>query len=375
MNIPLSKPYIGSLEKEYVLDVLASGQLSFGKYLKEFENQFREYLNMKYAVAMNSGTSALHIAVKTLGLKKDDEVITSPYSFIASSNCLLYEGIKPVFVDVDFHSTVIDAEKIEEAITEKTKAILVVHIFGQVCDMDEICRIAAKYNLKIIEDACEAIGAERNGKKAGTWGDVAVFAFYPNKQITTGEGGMLVTNDTRIFEEAMSLRNQGRALTNDWLTHERLGFNYRLSDIQAAVGVAQMKRLSDILSRREQAATYYKELINHSNIKGIDYLHPLHSCKISWFVFPIFFHNKTARDYVMKHLNEAGIQAKPYFPSIHLQPLYKKLFHHKAGSFTNSERLSDCSLAIPFYTTIDKHEQDLVIAEIQKALERYEHAM
>ncbi|PEY36300.1 polysaccharide biosynthesis protein [Bacillus cereus] len=371
MNIPLSKPDITELECKNVLDVLTSGQLSFGKYLVEFENQFKEYLNVKYAVAMNSGTSALHVAVKAIGLKPGDEVITSPYSFIASSNCLLFEGVKPIFVDVDADSMVLDTSKIENAITEKTKAILVVHIFGQSCDMDKIMEIANKYDLKIIEDACESLGSEWNGQKAGTFGDVSVFAFYPNKQITTGEGGMLVTNDMEIFEEAMSLRNQGRSLKNEWLTHERLGFNYRLSDIHAAVGVAQMKRLNEILSRREKAASYYKNLITEAKLKQVKCLEPTKLSKISWFVFPILFREKRVRDYVMHHLNSMRIQAKPYFPSIHLQPLYKNLFFFKKGSFLNSEKLSDCSLAIPFYTTISKQEQEHVITEIKRLLEEY----
>lgn len=369
VQIPLSKPDITHIEKTYVMDVLNTGELSLGNKIIEFERKFQDLLNVSYAVGMNSGTSALHVAVKALGLKEGDEVITSPYSFVASSNCLLYEGVKPVFVDVHPDTTVMDESLIEKAITDKTKAILVVHIFGHPCNMDEIVKIAKKYNLRIIEDACEAIGATWNGRLAGTFGDVSVFAFYPNKQITTGEGGMLVTNDEQIYNMAASLRNQGRSISNEWLSHERLGYNYRLSDIHAAIGVAQMERLPEILKKREKVAEQYHKLINEYQVP-VMYLKNHQHATISWFVYPVLLPEYTNRDKVLEELLKKGIQSKPYFPSIHLQPFYKDLFQTNEGDFPVCEMLAKRSLAIPFFNDLSEKEQKYVMTTLLDILTR-----
>jgi perosamine synthetase len=369
MIIPLSKPDITQLEKTYVMDVLNSGVLSLGMKGYEFEGKFKDFLNVAYATGMNSGTSALHVAVKSLGLKEGDEVITTPYSFVASSNCLLYEGIKPVFVDVHQDTTVMDERLIERAITDKTKAILVVHIFGHPCNMDEIMKISKKHNLKIIEDACEAIGATWNGKLTGTFGDVGVFAFYPNKQITTGEGGMLVTNHEYIYEMAVSLRNQGRSIKNEWLSHERLGYNYRLSDIQAALGIAQMERLSEILKKRSKVAEQYHELIDKYQLP-VTYLKSHSNAKMSWFVYPVLLPEEINRNEVIEELLTKGIQTKPYFPSIHLYPFYQELFQTKAGDFPVTEMLAKRSLAIPFFNDIKYKEQEYVITKLSEIITR-----
>lgn len=369
VKIPLSKPDITNLEKAYVLDVLNSGILSLGDKGREFERKFIDFLNVSYAVGMNSGTSALHVAVKALGLKKGDEVITSPYSFVASSNCLLYEGVKPVFVDVHPDTTVMDERLIESAITDKTKAILVVHIFGHPCNMDEIVKIAQKHNLKIIEDACEALGATWNGRFTGTFGDVSIFAFYPNKQITTGEGGMLVTNDEQIYKIAASLRNQGRSISNEWLSHERLGYNYRLSDIHAAIGIAQMERLTGILKKREKIAEQYHKLIDENQVP-VTYLKSHHDATISWFVYPVLLPEHCNRDIVMEELLRKGIQSKPYFPTIHLQPFYMDLFQTNVGDFPVSEMLAKRSLALPFFNNISEMEQKYVITTLLEILMR-----
>ncbi|USK35015.1 DegT/DnrJ/EryC1/StrS family aminotransferase [Bacillus sp. F19] len=369
MMIPLSKPDITSLEKKYVMEVLDSGRLSLGDKVKEFEGKFQALLNIPYAVAMNSGTSALHAAVKALGLTAGDEVITSPYSFIASSNCLLYEGVKPVFVDVHPDTTVMNEDLIEDAITEKTKAILVVHIFGHPCNMDKITDLARKHDLKIIEDACEALGASWKGKLAGTFGDVSIFAFYPNKQITTGEGGMLVTNNKKIYEVCASLRNQGRSISNEWLVHERLGYNYRLSDVHAAIGIAQMERLDDILAKRQKAANYYHHLINQLKVP-VSFLKNHPEAVISWFVYPVLVPETADRDAVMEKLLEKGIQTKPYFPSIHLQSFYQDLFQTKDGDYPSAEMLAKRSLALPFFNDLKEEEQTYIINTLHEILMR-----
>lgn len=367
MVIPLSKPDITDLEKRYVLEVLDSNILSFGEKLTTFENYFCKKFHVKYAVAMNSGTSALHTIVKALNLKAGDEVITTSYSFIASSNCFVFEGLKPIFVDIDRNTLNIDTNKIEEKITNKTKAILPVHVFGQPCNMDEIMRIAKKYNLYIIEDACEAIGAKWKNKFAGTIGDAGVFAFYPNKQITTGEGGVIVTNNEDIYKAALSIRNQGRKIDSEWLVHERIGFNYRMSELQAAVGVGQMERLEEILAKREQVARNYRDLIEKYRLP-IELPKVLQEAVMSWFVFVIVLPKQIDRNKLMKRLLEKGIQTRPYFPSIHLQPAYQTLFSFEKGELPITEEMSNRTLAIPFYTSLTYADQEVVIRQLSMEL-------
>ena len=367
MTIPLSRPDITSIEKKYVNEVLDSGQLSMGGKTELFEKQFINRFNANYAVAMNSGTSALHVAVKSLGLQAGEEVITTPYSFIASGNCLVYEGVKPVFVDIDPLTLNMDTSKIEKSITPNTKAILAVHIFGQPCNMDEIMRLANKYNLSVIEDACEAIGAKWSGKAVGLIGDVGVFAFYPNKQITTGEGGVLVTNNKNIYEISQALRNQGRSLTSEWLNHEYIGYNYRMSELQAAVGLGQMERLDEILQKREQVAKQYIQLIDHYKLPVLTLNHGK-DFRMSWFVFIIILEEKVNRNEIIHYLSSKGIQSKPYFPSIHLQPSFKKKFGFQVGDFPLSEAMSERTLAIPFHTNLTFDEQIFVIQTLKESI-------
>jgi len=250
----IGQPYIDAADRQSVLDVLRSKNLALGPKLKEFEKEFARFHKTKYACAVSSGTAALHCAVKSLGLKSGDEVITTPISFIASSNCLLYEGVNPVFVDIEEETMNIDPLKIEAAITKKTKAILVVHIFGQPADMTPIMQIARKHKLFVIEDACESIGATYKGKLAGTFGDVATYAFYPNKQMTTGEGGMVITMKKRLWTLCMEYRNQGRKIEDPWLHHYRLGYNYRMDEMSAAIGCVQLKRLKWMIKQRQKIA-------------------------------------------------------------------------------------------------------------------------
>lgn len=369
MYIPLSRPDISQREKNYVLEVLDSGHLSFGEKLRKFEEIFCSTFQKKYAVAMNSGTSALHVAVKSLGLTAGDEVITTPFSFIASSNCLLYEGVKPVFVDIEPITLNMNIDRIQEAITPRTKAILPVHIFGHPNNMDQIMEIAHAHNLAVIEDACEAIGAKWKEKFAGTYGDIGVFAFYPNKQITTGEGGILLTDSEKIYRLACSLRNQGRDENSTWLHHSIIGYNYRMSDLQAAVGLAQMERLEEILKIREEVASRYFELIANYQIP-VTIPHCLPQSKKSWFVFIILLHSSINREELTKALAQKGIETRPYFPPIHLQPVYQNLYGFSHGEYPTCEQISNRSLAIPFYTKLTYTEQKYVIHHLALEIER-----
>lgn len=352
--IRLSRPFIGKEEIEAVVNVLKTDQLSLGPKTEEFEKSFAKLIGTKYGIAVNSGTSGLHLAVKSLGIKDGDEVITSPFSFIASANCALFERAIPVFVDVEETTFNMDPKKIEEKITPKTKAIVVVHIFGKSCDMDYIIKIAKKHNLKIIEDACESPLARYKGKNVGSFGDVSVFAFYPNKPMTTGEGGMILTDNKEIAKLCTSYKNQGRGDSLQWLTHERLGYNYRISEITAAIGVEQTKKLPAIIEKRRKLAEIY--INGLKDIPGLK-LPSLDDVKDhAWFVFPIRVDSRI-RDKLIAKLNEKGIQSKAYFyPCIHLQELYKNMFGYKEGDFPIAEKLSKETLIIPFYTQITDKE-------------------
>lgn len=363
MRIPLAKPDITAREKEYVLDVLNSDILGLGPRMQLFEQLVADYVGCDYAVACNSGTSGLHMLVRALGLQDGDEVITTPFSFIASSNCLLFERAKPVFVDIDERTYNLDVTQIESKITERTKAILPVHVFGQPADMTEIMRIAKKYDLFVIEDACEAIGAKWLGQQAGTIGDAGVFAFYPNKQLTTGEGGIIVTNNTRLAEQCRSLRNQGRDLDAAWLSYVQLGFNYRLDEMSAALGIAQMERVDDMLERRQQLARMYMDKLYGTPGVILPFVDP--RAHISWFVFVIRFLDSELRDRVMQQLIRKGIGCRPYFSPIHLQPFYREQFGYAPGDYPVTEFVASGTMAIPFYNRLQECEMDEVVATIR----------
>jgi len=365
IKIPAAKPYIDDLDRKGVDEVLKSGILALGPNLKKFEEDFSNYLGVKYACAVSSGTAGLHVAVKSLGLKKDDEVITSPFSFIASSNCLLYENVKPVFVDIDEETFNMDPEKIEKAITKKTKTILVVHIFGQSAQMDPIIRLAEKYKLKIIEDSCESVGSNYKKSKTGTLGDVSVFAFYPNKQMTTGEGGIITTNRKDIYELSLSLRNQGRNLNSDWLTHDRLGYNYRMDEMSASLGVTQLKKLDWMIEEKAKIAFLYNKYL--SNIKSIILPKTTKGNTHSWFVYVIRITNGK-RNQTMNALLKRGIQTKAYLPVIHLQPFMKKEFGYRKGDFPISEKVSSETLALPLYIGLKDEDIKIVCDKIKKLI-------
>jgi len=391
-NIPLSNPDITQKEINGVIGVLKTPYLALGPKLKEFENKFAKYIGTKYAIAVNSGTSGLHLLIRALGIKKGDEVITTPFSFIASANCILYEDAKPIFVDVDPLTLNIDPKKIEKAITKKTKAMVIVDIFGQPADWDPILEIAKKHNLKVIEDSCEAIGAKyrtqipifnfqfsnksRSRKtkyrwiKCGNFGDAAVFAFYPNKQITTGEGGIIVTNNKNIADNCRSMMNQGRKVENGkWLEHVQLGYNYRMSDINAALGIVQLSRIKEILKKRNQVAEMYNNGLKNNPAIKIPYVASW--AKISWFVYVIQLvkeYTGSDRNKIMGMLKKKGIQCSNYFQCIHLQPFYKNMFGYKRGDFPIAESVSDHTIALPFYSNMKNDQINYVIKNLIDAV-------
>ncbi|MDP2318096.1 MAG: DegT/DnrJ/EryC1/StrS family aminotransferase [Acidobacteriota bacterium] len=355
----MSAPDLGPLEATLVSQALASTILCFGPMLERFERQLAEFAGAKHAAALSSGTSALHACVVAAGIGDGDEVITTPFSFVASSNCLLFERALPCFVDVDPRTGNLDPALIEQRITPRTKAILPVHVFGQPVDMDPVTEIARRRGLVVIEDACEAIGAEYKGRSAGTLGDAGVFAFYPNKQITTGEGGAIVTNREDWDHLFRSLRNQGRDVMDPWLVHSRLGFNYRLGELAAALGVAQMERLPELLAKRERVAALYAE-----RLAGIDRVSiPLivdTTSRMSWFVYVVRLDHSLNRDDVMRRLAADGVPTRPYFSAIHLQPFYRRRFGFSEGDFPVTEDLAARSMALPFHGNLSEADIEYV---------------
>ncbi len=374
MKIQLSKPDITKEDKKAVADVLETSFLSLGQKYKEFEKIMAEYANVKYAVAVNSGTSGLHLIIRALGIVKGDEVITTPFSFISSSNCILFEQARPIFVDIDEKTFNIDVKKIEEKITKKTRAILAVDIFSQPADWDELKKIAKKHKLYLIEDSAEALGSEYKGKKCGSFGDAAVFAFYPNKQITTGEGGVILTNNKKIAALCGSMANQGRKVLNGkWLEHARLGYNYRLDEMSCALGIAQMKRIKEILKKRTKAAQLYDKKLKDIKELEIPYIKPKN--KLSWFVYVVKLNKELAgkkRDKIIDEMTKRGIQCGNYFQAIHLQPFYKKEFGYKRGDFPVAENIASRTLALPFFNNLKKEEVDFVAENLKKAIKKSE---
>ncbi|MDD5145725.1 MAG: DegT/DnrJ/EryC1/StrS family aminotransferase [Candidatus Pacebacteria bacterium] len=368
-NIPLSSPDITKKEVELINQVLSTPFLSIGPKIKEFEKKIANFVGTKYAIAINSGTSGLHLCVRSLDIKDGDEVITTPFSFIASSNCILFERAKPVFVDIDENTLCIDPNKIEEKITKKTKAILPVHIFGHSCEMEKIMEIAKRYNLAVLEDACEALGGEYKGRKVGTFGNAAVFAFYPNKQITTGEGGVIVTDDERIAKLCQSMRNQGRDEGDSWLSHSRLGYNYRMTEISAALGITQLSRIEEILEKRQKVAENYNKKLEKIDGVKIPYVSP--EVKISWFVYVIRLDGRFSledKNAILQKLTQKGINCGNYFPSIHLEPFYVKMFGYKNGDFPITERVSNSTIALPFYNNLTEKQIDYVCDNLNSAI-------
>jgi dTDP-4-amino-4,6-dideoxygalactose transaminase len=350
-QIPLSRPDIGPQEEEYVLTALRSGVLGLGPFARNFEKEFATFCEAQHAVSVSSGTAGLHLLVRAAAIGEGDEVITPPISFVASANCILYERATPVFADVDPATFVLDPSAVEAAITPRTRAILPVHVFGYPCDLDALGAIAERHGLAIIEDACEAVGSEYRGRRIGGTGTPAVFAFYPNKQMTTGEGGMITTDDAALAAKLRSLANQGRSDSGDWLEHDKLGFNYRMDELSAAVGLAQTERLEEILIARAAVAARYDALL--AAIDGVAIPAATAAGDVrSWFVYVIRLDAAMAA---------RGVACKPYLPAVHLQPFYRDL-GHGPGELPVAEAIARSTLALPFHTRLAADDQAYVAA-------------
>jgi perosamine synthetase len=366
-SVPLSGPYLGEREEELVLEVLRSGRLSLGPFVDRFEELVAERVGAPYAAAVSSGTAGLHLLCITAGIGPGDEVITSPYSFAASANCFLYEGGTPVFADIDPRTLNLDPAAVEAAVTERTKAIVAVDIYGYPCELDELRAIADRHGLALIDDSCEAFGAEYRGAPVGSSGTPCVFAFYPNKQMTTGEGGMVITHSEEEWHLLRSLRNQGRPEPGGWLEHVRLGFNYRLSDIAAALGIGQVERLDEILARRSAAAERYAALLGP--LEGLELPAPDDADhRRSWFVYVVLFPDAATRERVIGAFEREGIGYNRYLPSIHLQPYIRERFGFAEGLCPVAEDVSSRSLALPFFTGIEAAAQERVAEVLASAL-------
>ena len=366
--VPLSGPYFDAREEEAVVEVLRSGRLSLGPTIDRFEELFAEKVGAPYAAAVSSGTAGLHLLCITAGIKVGDEVITSPYSFAASANCFIYEGATPVFADVDERTLNMDPAAVEAAITPRTTAIVAVDIYGYPSEQDEIRAIADKHGLKLIDDSCEALGAEYRGAPLGSHGTSGVFAFYPNKQLTTGEGGMVITHSEDEWHLIRSLRNQGRPEPGGWLEHVRLGFNYRLSDVAAALGIGQVEQLDEILARRSEAAGRYAELL--ASVDGLE-LPAADDAdhRRSWFVYVVLFPDSAARERAIAAFERDGVGYNRYLPSIHLQPYMRERFGFEEGLCPVAEDVSSRSLALPFFTGIEAAAQERVAEVLASALQ------
>ncbi len=369
--IPLAAPDIGEEEIAAVLEVLRDRHLSLGPRLPAFERTVADLAGAAEAVAVSSGTAALHLVVHALGLGPGDEVVTTPFSFIASSNCLLFEGATPVFADIDPVTWDLDPEAAAAAITPRTRAILPVHVFGRPCPMPRYLEIAARHGLEVIEDSCEAIGTLLDGRMAGTFGRAGAYAFYPNKQVTTGEGGVVVTDDRDLARVLRSLRNQGRGEDGGWLAHERLGWNYRIPDILCALGIVQVRRLETFVAARQRVFELYRR-----HLGGIEEIvlpaEPRENERVSWFVYVVALRegeSRERRDAVLRELSRRGIGCRNYFVPIHLQPFYRERFGLREGMFPVTESVASRTIALPFFNALTEDQVARVARALREALD------
>jgi perosamine synthetase len=364
--IPLARPVIGDRERELVDEVLRSRQLSLGPTVTRFERMWADRIGTKHAVACSSGTAGLHCCLHALGVGPGDEVITSSFSFVASANVILYTGATPVFAEVDPLTFNMDPAAVEAAITPRTKAILIVDIFGYPADVPALVDIARRHGLGIVEDACQSIDGDLNGRKLGTFGHPAVFGFYANKQLTTAEGGVVLTDDDDLYTLLKSLTNQGRSDDGAWLVHSRLGFNYRLSDVHAAIGVAQLERLDWMQDARARIAGMYQDRMQH--VQGVT---PMYEGpeRRSWFVYAPRLDADLDRDAIIGRLEAEGVSAKPYLPCIHLQPYYREAHGHGPGELPITEAISASTIALPFFCEMTEEQVDRVCSALERAIE------
>lgn len=374
--IPLARPSLSKLDHEALATVLSSDTLARGPALRLFEERMATQCGTKHAIAVSSGTAALHLLARGLGITSGDEVITTPFSFVASSNALLYTGAIPRFVDIDPLTFNIDTQRLSEAGSRRTRGILAVDVFGLPADWVNLTSYATDHNLCLIADACESLGATIQGKPSGSWGDGAAFGFYPNKQITTGEGGCITTNSDVLAVRCRSLRNQGRTLSSNRMEHLSLGYNYRISELTAALGASQLERLPQLLAARAQIAEWYTEALTPLDQDLI--LPPSekpHATR-SWFVYVVQLSDKytpNARDLLKQALHAQGIGSAPYFPCIHLQPYYRRRFGYQMGDFPIAEKVSRRSLALPFFPQLSLCEIERIAKTISTLLPQLPH--
>lgn len=372
-RIPLSRPDITEAECRAVVEVLESGRLSMGPRTAEFEGALARRCDVQYAVSTSSGTAALHLAVRALGLGPGDEVITTPFSFVASANCLLFEGVRPVFVDIEPDTLNIDAARVGDAMSDRTRGILAVDVFGHPADWAALRAVADDHELCLIEDSAEALGSRYRGRAAGGLADVGIFGFYPNKQITTGEGGALTTDDEGLARLAASLRNHGRESEDEdaWLEHKRLGYNYRLSEIACALGLVQLGRLDELMERRRRVASWYDERL--ADVPGVSRTAVRPEVELSWFVYVVKLdsdRSREDRDAIITRLRARGIGCRNYFPPIHLQPFYRRNFGHAPGDYPVTEAAGARTIALPFHAGLKEAEVDEVVTALRELLER-----
>jgi perosamine synthetase len=364
-KIPLAQPWIGEREHELVERVLASDVLGLGPFAQEFESGVAALVGRRFGISCSSGTAGLHMVVRALGIGDGDEVITTPFSFVASTNCILYERAVPRFVDIEEDSLGIDPELVRAASTSRTRAVLPVHVFGRPCRIGEVDAIAKERGWRLIEDSCEALGTRVDERALGSFGDASVFAFYPNKQITTGEGGVVVTDDATLARDLRSLRNQGRDEDGTWLRHIQMGFNYRLDELSAALGVAQLERLEDLRRRRTALAASYA-----TELQDLDWLTPPSvgpGESVDWFVYVVRLHQDIDRARLMTDLDGLGVATRPYFSPLHLQPYLADTFGYRPGDFPVTERVAATTLAIPWSARLTDDDIRYVAAAIREA--------
>lgn len=371
-RIPLAKPVITARERELVDEVLRSGQLSLGPMLARFEQAWAERIGVRHAVACSSGTAGLHMCLHAAGIGPGDEVITSSFSFVASANAVLFTGADVVFAEVDPQTFNMDPAAVEAAITPRTRALVIVDIFGYPARIPELVDIADRHGLAIVEDACQSIDGDFDGKKLGTWGHPAVYGFYANKQLTTAEGGVILTDDDRLAVLLKSLSNQGRSDDGAWLVHSRLGFNYRLSDVHAAIGVGQLEHLDQMLDGRARAAGWYQQRVRE--IAGVEPMFEGDQRR-SWFVYAPRLAPGIDRDTVIMDLDDLGISAKPYLPCIHLQPFYRERFGYRPGTLPVTEAISASTIALPFFPEMTEGQVDQVCRALSSVLTRHPAAV
>lgn len=374
VSVPLSLPQITETDRQAVMRVLEGPVLSIGPEVERFEAALAARSNRSFGVAVSSGTAALHLIVRALGWPRDAEVITTPFSFVASANCLLYEGVRPVFVDIDPVTRCIDPDSVDRAITPRTVGILSVDVFGVPADWERLEQIAVRHGVQLLTDSCESIGAARTVRNArvvaGQTGVAGAFAFYPNKQMTTGEGGAVVTDNAALAALCRSMRNQGRDEGAGWLQHSRLGYNYRLSELSAALGLSQLQRLDSILAQRSEVAARYGELLAPLAPAVLAPAIP-RGTEVSWFVYVVQLSadfSQEDRDAILAGLRARGIGCSNYFSPIHLQPYFVAQFGGKRGDFPITEAIADRTIALPFFTGLDVDRQRVVVDELARQL-------